>query len=289
MKTNSTPPSQIPFFFGCPTLLWQIFFFYVPLLFTFLSSIIHLSATGHFQGFTLDRIILFLKPVYAKVILSSILLALSNACICLMIGYPVAYFLAFKAKKLKNFLLFLLIVPFWINFLLHVYAWFFVLEKEGFLNNFLLSVGLIKEPIHFLNSLFSIMLMMVYYYLPFMILPLYSTLEQLNPRLIEASQDLGGTWWQTFYHILLPLSRGGILAGFFLVYIPSFGEFAIPELMGGNKWMFVGNVISQYILGEKDGSLGAAFTVISALILIGTIVIIFYLLNLLLKQKRSHG
>lgn len=287
MKKAATT-SQIPFFFGSPALLWQLFFFYLPLLFTILSSVAHFSTSGHFDGFTVQRIVLFLKPVYGRVILYSILLALSNAVLCLLIGYPIAYFLAFKAKKLKNTLLFFLIIPFWINFLLHVYAWFFVLEKEGFLNNLLLSLGIIQTPILFLNSLFSIMLMMVYYYLPFMILPLYSTLEQFNPRLIEASHDLGGSFWQTFRRVLLPLSRGGILAGFFLVYIPSFGEFAIPELMGGNKWMFVGNVISQYILGEKDGSLGAAFTLISGIVLIFTILLLFLGINHLLKPRRRR-
>src|SRR3990172_9413979 len=201
-------------------------------------------------------------------ILSSLLLALSNALICFFIGYPIAYFLAFKVKKLNPLFLFFLIVPFWINFLLHVYAWFFVLEKEGFLNWLLLSLGIMDQPIPFLNSLFAILLMMVYYYLPFMILPLYSSLEQCNIQIVEASQDLGAGFLQTLCYILIPLSRGGILTGFFLVYIPSFGEFAIPELMGGDKYLFVGNVIAQYILSETEGKLGAAFTVVAGAVLI---------------------
>lgn len=284
-KTRRFP---FPFFFGSPALLWQIFFFYLPLAFIAITSFVVFSDTGHFQSLTLERILIFLKPVYAKVIGSSILLALGNSLICFLIGYPIAYFLAFKAKKIKPLLLFFLIVPFWINFLLHVYAWFFVLEKYGLLNTILMKIGLISTPIHFLNSLFAIMVMMVYYYLPFMVLPLYSSLEQFNKQLIEASHDLGANWWQTLHRILLPLSRGGILAGFFLVYIPSFGEFAIPELMGGDKWLFVGNVVSQYMLSETEGSLGAAFTFVSALVLLLTIFFLYKGINYLLKPRKRH-
>ena len=287
-KTGKRGHFPIPFFFGSPALLWQLFFFYLPLIFIVISSVVIISDTGHFESFTFDRILIFLKPVYAKVILSSILLALSNGVLCFCIGYPIAYFLAFKAKKLKPLLLFFLIVPFWINFLLHVYAWFFVLEKHGFLNQILLKIGIVTTPVHFLNSLFAIMVMMVYYYLPFMVLPLFSSLEQFNKQLIEASHDLGANWWQTFKRILLPLSRGGILAGFFLVYIPSFGEFAIPELMGGDKWLFVGNVVSQYMLSETEGSLGAAFTFVSALVLLLTIFFLYKGINFLLQPRKRH-
>ncbi len=276
------------FFFGSPAFLWQLFFFYLPLLFIIVTSVANFSDSGRLEGLTVERIVLFLKPVYAKVVFSSILLALSNAIICLLIGYPVAYFLAFKAKGFKNLLLFFLIVPFWINFLLHVYAWFFVLEKHGFLNQILQKLGITDHPIHFLNSPFAIMIMMVYYYLPFMVLPLYSSLEQFNKKLIEASHDLGANWWQTLLRILLPLSKGGILAGFFLVYIPSFGEFAIPELMGGDKWLFVGNVVSQYMLSENEGSLGAAFTFLSALVLIISIFFLYKALNFALEPRRRR-
>ncbi len=278
-------PHIPPFFFGSAPLLWQLFFFYLPLLLIALSSFVTLSKTGHFEGFTLERILLFLKPVYAKVILSSLLLALSNALICFFVGYPIAAFLAFKAKKSKTLLLFFLIVPFWINFLLHVYAWFFVLEKQGVLNQLLMKLHLTQEPISFLNTPFAILIMMVYYYLPFMILPLYSSLEPLNKQLLEASSDLGARSWQTLLRILIPLSKGGILAGFFLVYIPSFGEFAIPELMGGDKWLFVGNVVSQYMLSENEGSLGAAFTFVSGLALLLSIFFLFKALKLVLEPK----
>jgi len=276
------------FAIGCPALIWQVLFFYLPLCLMIISSFLKVSESGKIQGVTLESILLFFSPTYLKVIGSSILLALSTTLICLSIAYPLAYFIAFSKKKFKNIGLFLLLIPFWTNFLLHVYAWFYVLEKQGFLNNLLLSLNLIQEPILLLNSLFAIMIMMVYYYLPFMVLPIYSSLERFNPSLIEASLDLGATWLQTFRRIMLPLTMRGVRAGFLLVYIPAFGEFAIPELMGGDKQMFVGNVISQYILAEGTGSLGSAFTVLSGVILIVTVVILYKLLEKISKPLKSH-
>ena len=219
-------------------------------------------------------------------ILSSFILALGNAILCLLIAYPLAYFLAFTGKRYKNIFLFLLIVPFWTNFLLHVYAWFFVLEREGFINNLLRGLGLINEPLILLNTPFAIMIMMVYYYLPFMVMPLYSSLEKMDSRLIEASLDLGATWGQTLRRVMLPLTKRGLIAGFFLVYIPSFGEFAIPELMGGDRLMFVGTVVSNYILGDETGSLGAAFTVVASILLLASAVGIYWVIDRLIPGRQ---
>lgn len=280
-----TPTSEIPFFFGVPAMMWQILFFYIPLLLLALSALVQLSETRLWEGFTFEKIVFFLRPLYLKVIFSSLMLALSNTLLCLLIAYPLAFFLAFAKKAYKNFFLFLLLVPFWTNFLLHIYAWFFVLEREGFLNNLLLKIHLIGTPLEILNTPFAILIMMVYYYLPFMVMPLYSSLEKIDIRLIEASFDLGATWRQTLIRVMLPLTMKGLKAGFFLVYIPSFGEFAIPELMGGDKWMFVGNVIASYMLGDETGSLGAAFTLLAALFLMGSALVIYWLLNRLIPGR----
>lgn len=204
-------------------------------------------------------------------------MAITNSFLCFLVGYPVAHFVSFSAGKFKNFCLFLLILPFWTNFLLHLYAWFFVLERSGFLNNILLSLGLITHPLHLLNSIWTVVAIMLYCYLPFMVLPIYSALERFDRNLLEASADLGATPWQTWRRIVFPLSFTGIQSGFFLVFIPSFGEFVIPGLLGGEKYLFVGTVISQYILGNRTLSLGAAFTVLSCasvLLFIGLIYII---------------
>lgn len=287
-KYSPKPPtSELPFSIGAPAMIWQVLFFYCPLAIILLSSIIAFTETGAFEGISLSKITFFLRPIYLKVIGSSFILAITNTLLCLCIAYPFSYFLAFSNKKFKDFFLFLLIVPFWTNFLLHVYAWFFVLEREGVLNNLLRALHIIDQPIHFLNSPFSIMIMMVYYYLPFMVMPIYSSLERMDSRLIEASFDLGASWRQTFFRVLIPLSKRGLIAGFFLVYIPSFGEFAIPELMGGNKEMFVGSVISSYLLGDETGSLGAAFTVVAAICLLVSVIGFYLLINRLIPGKKN--
>lgn len=279
------PASEVPFSIGAPAILWQMLFFYLPLALIAVTSFVKFTQAGTFEGLTFEKISFFLRPLYLKVILSSFVLALSNAIICLLVAYPLAYFLTFVGKRYKNVFLFLLIVPFWTNFLLHVYAWFFVLEKEGFLNNLLRSMGLINEPLQLLNTPFAIMVMMVYYYLPFMVLPLYSSLERMDVRLVEASLDLGATWNQTLRRVVLPLTKRGLKAGFFLVFIPSFGEFAIPELMGGDRQMFVGNVVSNYILGDETGSLGAAFTLVASIMLLLSAIFFYWLIDRLIPGK----
>lgn len=281
------PTTELPFSIGAPAMIWQVLFFYLPLTILVLTSVLKFNAFGTFQGITFEKITFFLRPLYFKVILSSFFLAIGNAILCLLIAYPLAYFLAFTGKRFKNVFLFLLIVPFWTNFLLHVYAWFFVLEKEGFLNNLLRALGIISEPINMLNSHFAIMVMMVYYYLPFMVMPLYSALEKMDFRLVEASLDLGASWGQTLRRVILPLTKRGLKAGFFLVYIPSFGEFAIPELMGGDRWMFVGTVVSHYILGDETGSLGAAFTVLASIFLLLSAIGLYWMIDRLIPG-RTH-
>lgn len=284
-------PSELPdypFAVGIPAIIWQVLFFYLPLALLVISSVVAFNESGAFTGITLSKLSFFMRLPYLRVIGSSLLLAISNTLLCFLIAYPLSYFMAFKGKKLKNLLLFLLIVPFWTNFLLHVYAWFFVLEREGFLNVLLQKLGWISEPIAFLNSTFAIMVMMVYYYLPFMVLPIYSSLERFDSKLIEASYDLGASWIQTFRKIMLPLTSRGIKTGFFLVYIPSFGEFAIPELMGGDKQMFMGTVVSHFILGDDTGSLGAAFTVIGCCSLLLTALAFYWLIHRWLHVRASR-
>lgn len=289
IKSLPNPPkSELPFAIGVPAMIWQVLFFYLPLLILAVSSVVAISESGTIEGLTLSKLTFFLRPLYLKVIASSFLLALGNAVLCLLIAYPLAYFLAFAGKKYNSLFLFLLIVPFWTNFLLHVYAWFFVLEKQGFLNNLLCSLGLLHNPSSYLNTPFAIMIMMVYYYLPFMVMPLYSSLERLDQRVIEASYDLGASWQQTLRRVILPLTKRGLKAGFFLVYIPSFGEFAIPELMGGDRYMFVGSVVANYILGDETGSLGAAFTVVSSLFLLLSSILLYWIIDRLIPGKH-HG
>lgn len=289
MRLRKSPKTELPFAVGIPAIIWQVLFFYLPLTLLIISSFLQFSPLGTFEKVTLSHMKLFLSATYFKAIFASLLLAFTNSILCLLIAFPLAHYMAFSGRKHRNVCLFFLIVPFWTNFLLHIYAWFYVLERHGFINTLLIKLHIISEPIQFLNSMPAVLTMMVYYYLPFMVLPLYSSLEQFKLNLLEASYDLGASFSATFQRILLPLTSRGIRAGFFLVFIPSFGEFVIPELMGGDKKMFVGTIVSQYILGEGTGSLGAAFTLLSGIVLIITTMILYLLLTQLLKPRMYHG
>lgn len=275
---------HLPFAIGVPALIWQVVFFYVPLATIVLYSFFDIDDAGKIAGLTITNFFTVAKWSYFTTIFSSLSLAFVTSVLCLAVGFPLSYFIAFKGGKYKTIFLFLLLVPFWTNFLLHIYAWFFVLEKEGFLNTLLLNLHLISQPIHFLNSYFSVVLMMVYYYLPFMALPIYSALERFDHSLLEASLDLGASKWQTYKRILVPLVLSSIRAGVFLVYIPAFGEFVIPELMGGDKKFYVGSVVSQFVLGEQTAQLGTAFTVISIIILMFSVGLIYKLFQFTQKQ-----
>lgn len=252
-----------PFFFVVPAFLWQVLFFYVPLITMALLSIIVCAPMTEQCVVSLVRYIPFLTDTYFYIIFKSIILASVTGILCFLAGYPLAYFLAFKAGRLKIFFLFLLVLPFWTNFLLHVYAWFFLLDSRGLVNQLLLMIGLVNKPVIFLNTHVSIVMLMFYCYLPFMVLPIYAALDRFDIRLLEASQDLGASHLETWYHIVFPLSMTGVISGFFLVFVPSFGEFAIPGLMGGEKFLFVGSVIAQYALGGPTMPYSTAFTIIS--------------------------
>jgi spermidine/putrescine transport system permease protein len=276
------------FFIASPVFAWQLLFFYIPLTFIVVLSLAAFSDAGIFQGLTIQFFIPLFSPLYAWIIIRSLGLALFTSAMCLMIGYPVAYYLALKSERLKNVLLLLLIIPFWTNFLLHVFAWMFILERNGIVNILLQKLGLIVEPLALLNNMFAVMLMMVYSYLPFMILPIYASLERFDKQLSEASLDLGANWLQTLYRIIVPLSLPGIIGGFFLVFVPAFGEFAIPELMGGDKVMFAGSVISHYIVDAQTKGVGAAFTIVSACALLCASLVILGLLQRIIGGKYAH-
>jgi len=267
----------LPFTLGSLSLVWQALFFYVPLL-----CVIVLSFTGDtpyaaFQG--------FFSAVYVRIIVRSLGMAFLTASMCLMIGYPFAYFLVFHTHRLRNLLLFLVMLPFWTNFLLHICAWFFVLDRQGLLSYLLQKLGILSGPLMILNTYWAIIIMMVYFYLPFMILPLYTALDRFDQRLLEASLDLGATWWQTVTRVLLPLTMPGIRVGFLLVCIPAFGEFAIPEFMGGDRTMFVGSVIKHLILGAESEVAGSAFTLISSLVLVIVIGMLYLIIGRLVPSR----
>lgn len=268
MKRTFFSSRENSFFWGVLAIVWQVLFFYVPLAFLMSSSFVLFVPASSTSFFTLSHYLALLDPVYGIIFLRSLFLALGTVTATLIISYPVAYYLALRVQRFKTLWFALLIVPFWTNLLLLVYSWYFLLENDGLINSVLMMLGLISEPIHMMNTVFAVYCGMIYCYLPFMLLPLYSSLEKIEPRLLEASSDLGATSWQTFKNIVLPLTAPGIKTGILLVFIPSFGEFVVPGLLGGDKNMYVGSVITHYFLTVRNVSRGSAFTCVSVIVLL---------------------
>jgi spermidine/putrescine transport system permease protein len=256
------------FIFSVPALLWQLLFLYVPLFLVLYTSFKRLPDST-FSDLTFAHYGALFNSAYFYIIARSAIIACGVTLLSLLCAYPVAYFLALKVhRRWKNVLLFLLTLPFWTNFLIQIYSWVFVLDYNGLINTALLRLGVISEPLHMINNTYALFLVMLYYYLPFMIMPLYSILEKIQHDLLEASMDLGATHWQTFRRITIPLSLSGIKTGVFLVFVPAFGEFAIPAIIGGSKHMLVGSLVSHYFLVARDNQLGSAFTIASGLVLV---------------------
>jgi spermidine/putrescine transport system permease protein len=256
---------ELPFVCSLPAIVWQFFFMLTPMLIIGYYSI---ADGDSWLGVSFVHYGNLFEVTYLKIILRSLFLASATAITGLLLAYPVAYFIALRVRRFKNLMLFLLTLPFWVNFLVQIYAWYFLLERNGLINGLLLKIGLIQEPLLLSNSLFAVFIVMLNCYLPFVIMPIYSTLEKIDMRLLEASADLGATPSQTFWRITIPYSMPGIKTGLLLVMIPAFGEFVIPALVGGSKYMLVGSLISYYFLAARNNHAGSAFTCLSGAVLV---------------------
>jgi spermidine/putrescine transport system permease protein len=201
----------------------------------------------------------------------------------------VAYFIALKVKKYKSLFLFSLILPSWTSFIVQIYAWFFLLKKDGLFTLLFKFFGLFKNSTHLLNSYFAVQIGMAYCFLPFMIFPIYTVLEKMDKRLIEASYDLGANTFNTFRRIIFPISMPGVLTGFLLVLISAFGEFAIPDLLGGGRKIYWGSIIVEKFLVSRDWKSGAAITVIGVLTLTFALLFSSVLLRTVKKIMKSNG
>jgi spermidine/putrescine transport system permease protein len=276
---------ELSFLLASPALAWQIFFLVVPLMIIFYYAI--LIQPGEF-GFTLDYFLFFLKHNYFFVLLRTVTCALLVSILCLFLAFPVAYFLATHiSDRFKNIFLFFFTLPFWTNFLILVYSWFFLLDRYGLINSILMKIGIVTNPSLLANNMIAVVLVMVYCYLPFMLLPLYSSMGKITQDVIEASLDLGASWIQTFRFVVIPLSWSGIKTGFLLVLVPAFGEFAIPSLIGGAKKLFVGSLMTHYFLIMHDPSRGSAFTIISLFALFITVGILYTIVQYTQKYKKG--
>ncbi|MEM1431915.1 MAG: ABC transporter permease, partial [Pseudomonadota bacterium] len=201
----------------------------------------------------------------------SLRIALVSTFLTLLVGYPVAYAMARAPAEWRPTLMMLVILPFWTSFLIRVYAWIGILSTEGYLNQVLIFLGL--PPAAIMNTNTAVYIGIVYTYLPFMILPIYATLEKMEPDLIEAAQDLGCTRAEAFWRITLPLSKPGIIAGCFLVFIPAVGEFVIPSLLGGSQTLMIGKVLWEEFFNNRDWPVASAVAVILLLLLVIPIVL----------------
>ena len=201
------------------------------------------------------------ETIYIEAFLTSVRYALSTTVLCLLIGYPFAYFIARAKKSVQPALLLLIMLPFWTSFLLRVYAWKGILADQGVVNNLFIWAGLIQEPLQLLYSDVSMLVGMTYVYCPFMILPLYATLVKMDFRLLEAAHDLGASPWKAFWLITVPLSKAGIIAGSMLVFIPCLGEFVIPSLLGGAENIMLGRVVWDEMFSSNNWPRAAALAI----------------------------
>lgn len=252
-----------------PTSAWLAAFLVVPLaLLVFLSLTVR-GDYGALQwaAYTLENFKRCLDPVFLPVLLRTFAYAATATAVCLVLGYPFAYFLVFHAKLRKDVLLLLLMLPFWTSSLVSLYAWMILLGREGLVNNVLIGLGLVSEPVQFLNRPFAVLLGLTYSYLPFTILPIYGALEKMPKTYIEAAKDLGAGPVRTFLKITLPLSMHGVLAALILTFIPCLGDFLSAEFLGGPSTYLIGNLIQNQFLMAQDWPFGASLATILLLCL----------------------
>lgn len=247
--------------------LWLIVFVLVPHLFIFIASFLENSDTD-FVKFTLtfsnyQRIF---SPVYLHIFFNSIFIALCVTVCCLLLGYPFAYILSRANNNIKNFLLLLLVIPFWTSSLVRTYSLIIILKTNGIINSILMALGITEEPVQILYTWYAVIIGLVYTLLPFMILPLYSVLEKLDNKYIEAAKDLGASHFNLFFKVVIPLSMPGIIAGCMLVFLPALGIFYIPDLLGGAKDILIGNLVKNQFLTSRDWPFGSAISMIFSII-----------------------
>lgn len=251
------------FFLALPTMLWIGIFFVVPLIIVLIVSFMTRTSGGLPElPFTVEHYERTLG-IFSIVLWRSIGLAALTTVICLLIGYPLAFFISSRSSRLfQQICLFLVILPFWTNFLIRTYAWRILLGEEGTINSFLMSVGLIPEPLQMLNTPFAVLVGLVYGFLPFMVLPIYASVERFDFKFVDAANDLGANDVRTFLRVILPLTLPGVLAGAALVFIPSVGAFVTPDLLGGTKGLMIGNLINNQFGGSGNMPLGSALSVV---------------------------
>ncbi|MGM9518777.1 MAG: ABC transporter permease [Acidaminococcus sp.] len=270
-----------------PAMGWLGLFFALPLLIVVVVSFASRTAYGQVVfHWTLENYIQFLEPLYLKIFVFTLGTAFLTTLLTFAMGYPVAYTIAMiLPKKWQQAGIILVMIPFWINFLIRSYSWVIILRAHGLINSFLMSIGAIKVPLSLLYNNTAVLIGMVYGLLPFMVLPIYVSLEQMDKRLLEAASDLGAPPLTAFRKITLPLTLPGVAAGSILVFISSLGMFVVPDIMGGAKSSLMGNVIQNQFLSARDWPFGSALSIILALLSLIMIVLYYKALQ---AQKGGH-
>lgn len=265
-----------------PGTFWLAVFFVAPMLLMLAASVMPRGTHGGVSpGFTLEHYSRFLDPLYLNVLARTVLWAALATVACLLLGYPVAWVIA-RSRRHRTLLLLLVVLPFWTSFLVRTFAMIFLLRDTGLVNSLLLRVGLIQEPLTLLYTPFAVLLGMVYGFLPFMVLPIYASLEKLDPVLLEASEALGARPAAQFFTVTLPLSLPGVIAGSLLVFVPALGTFITSDLLGGAKHVLLGNLVQSQFTTARNWPFGSAASFALLLLVLGAV-----LLSLRLREREA--
>ncbi len=312
-RQRANPDGVNGFWLAFPAMFWMVVFFIVPVLIVFVMSFMTRSRTGAELPFTFEAYNDIFGEFYeadeiqegiedfnaattgaerreavseiiepdngrARVFMRSIWVSLSATFICLLMGYPLGYFISTRRSNLmRSFTLFLVVLPFWTNFLVRTYAWRVILGQEGVLNNALLSVGWIQEPLTMLFTPWAVLVGLVYGFLPFMVLPIYASVDRFDFKLVEAANDLGANDWSAFWRVVLPGTMPGVIAGCILVFIPSIGSYVTPDLLGGGTGssLMIGNLIADWFGATGNWPRGSAISVAMMVLVLGSLFIYY--------------
>ena len=270
--------------FAIPYMIWMIIFIVVPLILVlYYAFTIGDSQNFATFNFSIENFKRFFTPTYVKVLVRSVNLALVSTVICLILGYPIAYIISKEKAKTRNTLILMLVIPMWMNFLLRTYAWLTLLGNNGIINTIIVKLGF--QPLNLLYNNTSVLLGMIYNFLPFMVLPIFSVLVKIDGKLIEASEDLGADKFTTFTRVIFPLSLPGVVTGISMVFIPAVSTFVISSLLGGNKTNLIGNLIEQQFRYTGDWHFGSTMS----FILMIFILIVMAASSKFDKEKEGEG
>ncbi|MBE9917747.1 ABC transporter permease [Paenibacillus donghaensis] len=273
-------------FLMIPVLLWMALFLLIPMVIVVVISLMSRDTLGNVVfHFSLSGYKTFFESLYLGIYWDTLVLSVVTTVICLLVSYPLAYYIANAKPKIQTWGLVLITIPFWINFLIRTYAWVLLLRTQGIVNSLLLHFGWINEPLQMLYTKGAVLLGMVYNFIPFMVLPIYVALEQMDKRLLDAASDLGATRFKAFRHITLPQSKSGIMTGCVLVYVSTTGMFVVTDILGGAKSMMISNIIQAQYLGARNWPFGSALSVIFVV----TSLILILLFNRAMQSRADRA